>query len=358
MRQKSRAGQVHKPTDSVGRVRRYSDERLEAADFAAACLSLDTEAAATGATRWSMRGLVSRIARTDDLLPGLDSAGGPLEVNRLPAWQPGADEEPLDYLWVSRNHGGRVPPRQEQLAFLRSVEKRLTQEALLQRDFTSEAERLLSNAERRGWSVVCNDPFGNWGMGGLDSLMFSALLQQLFWFDGTDAARVAVGAGYSTKGHYTFALQDSAGQSLCFFVLAKFGWGFEGTYTMVNPTAPAEELNGAARTLMLVANALVISRYGDDVLLYGEANARNVPACLSAGYRLLPPRGIAEQEAVHHNVVWADNPIGPVDTVSRLEERVQPPDHASAEYINYALMRAANEVVSPYAKRALALLRQ
>ena len=145
-----------------------------------------------------------------------------------------------------------------------------------------------------------------------------------------------------------FGLEDASGDVLAMFILAQFDWGFEGTYTIVNSLLPRRQTTGAARLLMLLSNALVLARHGSGTLLYGEANVYNIRACISAGYEIVRPHF---SPRLHENVVWRDNPIGKlVDTHNEL--RGPPPGYRDQLYVDYALMRAKNEVILPFSSAA------
>ena len=338
-----------KPLDAVGRVRAYGEGLVDGDQFLETCARLDELCLTSGGSRWAVRALVPRhVDVTPDRL-GLVAPGGPLEVNRIAVRCDGDDH---DYLWVARNLHDRGPDESEVARFVAAVDRLCDYQEGYLADFGARAESLLSLVHERKLRLVCHDPQGEWGQRQVHPDVFAAALHQLFYFSHDDAARMVEGSGYSRHGHYVFGLEDDGRELLAMFVLAQFDWGFEGTYTMVNSTLSARRTAGAARLLMLLANALVLGRHGPDTVLYGEANLNNIKACISAGYTVIPPRLTV---GVHENVVWRDNPIGRlVGTDPHIV--VQPPSYHQEEYVDYALMQARNEVILPYVAAAQDLI--
>ncbi|MBD7979093.1 hypothetical protein H9642_18155 [Pseudomonadaceae bacterium Sa2CUA2] len=313
--------------------------------FRATASSLDAQLNAGASSRWTLRALVDHSAPSVALLPADTGVHGPLELNRLKVSSTCA--EGADYVWLSRNDGSRTPPIESQQRFIRTVQsKRVAQERIFS-EFDESARSLLDRAESRGLRVLCHDPYRQWGGAEPDAELFADLLVSYFHVPRADADEYAGGTGYGQGDHYVFAMTDETGSTLCFFVLAPFAWGFEGTFTMVDTRHPARALQGVARTLMLIANALVLDRHGVTTMLYGEANKANISACVSAGYGIVEPEGWSPDARLHRNVVWADNPMG---DGSAVPDRV--PLHSESSYENYALMLGRNDLIAPLAPRA------
>lgn len=339
-----------KDVDSVGRVRAYGDGLIPADAFLATCNNLERRCLAVGASRWAVRALVPRGVNVAPPSLELGANGAALEVNRLSVE---VDNTLLDYLWVARNLQDRGPSPDEISNFEATTNRMVDYQRNYIANFNDRTDKLLTLLEERKLGLVCHDPTGHWGQRLVDPAVFTSALQQLFYCNKRDAAAMVRGRGYSPHGHYVFGLENEARQLLAMFVLAQFDWGFEGTYTMVNSTLSPRLTSGAARVLMLLSNALVLSRHGSTTLLYGEANVHNMKACISAGYEVIPPK---LAPGVHQNVVWRDNPIGMLtNTDSHLS--VTPPHYRNEPYVDYALMRARNELLTPYIPVAQRCLR-
>lgn len=337
--------------DNVGRVRAYGEGVVPGDLFRHTCEDMDERCLDAGGSRWAVRALVPRDTFLAPEALVLSPSGGPLEVNRIRVTVGG---EPHDYLWVARNLHDRVPGADDVDRFTGSVVRLVDFQNGHFDEFGRRTEDLLATVDQRGLVVVCNDPLGEWGSHKVDPELFASVLQQLFYFRPEDAALMVEGKGYSRHGHYVFGLADQAGDVLAMFVLARFDWGFEGTYTMINPTLDPQRTRGAARVLMLLSNALVLSRHGMDTLLYGEANIYNIKACIYAGYEVVPPRLTPR---MHENIVWRDNPIG---SFGRIDAGLvaEPPGYRDVPYVDYALMRARNNLILPYADFASGLVRE
>lgn len=337
---------TQKQVDHLGRIKVVGNGAVSIDSYNAACLDARDRCLREGGSRWAVRAVVERELGKDlcfDPLVG----GGPIEVNRLELAGSGRE-----YVWVAQNNEVRAPRRDEVAAFAEAVQNLLDYQSEYDSRFQENAERLIAMGMERGLRLVCRDPLGEWGGGLVNREVFISALRQLFFFSESDAEAMANGRGYSQHGHYVFGLTNQDGTLLAMFVLAEFDWGFEGTYTMVNQTLPRSETFGAAPLLMLLANALVLARHGNETLLYGEANLKNIKACISAGYEIVPP---IFGDQVHQNVVWRDNPIGRLVTADR-EYGVLPESFKEVKYVDYSLMRARNDKVSAYISPAIGFI--
>ncbi|MFF7581297.1 hypothetical protein ACFZBE_41355 [Streptomyces sp. NPDC008061] len=172
------------------------------------------------------------------------------------------------YLWVSRNGAERVPDQAVQAETLQRMHRLDGYQRALAGRFQAETETLLNKAADAGLRIVCNDPRGDWGSERVDAQIFTRLISNLFYYDALTAALMLQGTGYSTHGHYLFALQAPNGAQLCYFMIAEWPWGWERTYTILDGryAGPSMRL-GAARILMVLANALFLGRHGADTLV-------------------------------------------------------------------------------------------
>jgi hypothetical protein len=221
--------------------------------------------------------------------------------------------------------------------------------------FRAETETLLDKAADAGLRVVCNDPRGDWGSERVDARTFTRLISNLFYYDAPTADLMLRGTGYSTHGHYLFALRAPNGAQLCYFMIAEWPWGWEGTYTMLDGRYAGPSIRlGAARILVLLANALFLGRHGADALVYGEANAMNMRPCIQSGYVGQVPHIIPGPHPVHVNVAWADHPVGTFGTEGQAPGT--PPSFTEAPYAHYSVGRLAPELVAPFTERALTFL--
>lgn len=298
-------------------------------------------------TRVSYRTLSVPRPHEDVEYPHLDG-WAQLEVNAVPL-----NDSDQKLLWISKNKMVRAPSEEYMKNFGKKIYSLLDYE--YKTNFNLASQELIDSAVSKKWKLRCNDPKAEWGTNQVHGDLFPALLRHLFYFDNETAIAMLHNEGYSADGHYVFSMENEWAQTLCVFVLAEFPWGFEGTYTMVNPTMSFREVNGAARLLMLLANSLVLSRHGEKTLLYGEANKSNIKAFLHAGYRICPPQ-IDPSASVHSNIVWRDNPIGNYDRGDEYRPTPVPPSHYEKEYADYAVMRADNLQIIPYIDDALRLL--
>lgn len=340
-------GLVRKPIDDIGRVRIYFDGRVPLSEYLDKCRLLEREITEGPASRWSVRGLVTDMPTDTELRERL-GAGGPIEVNRLPVRIAGREQE---YLWVSRNSPDRLPDADARQRFADRIAACGQFQDQVAPNFADHTRQLLDRARAAGLSLVCNDPFEEWGTDQVDADTFARLIGELFYVGPESARLMTRGRGYSTSWHYLFGLRDRAGELLAVFVLAKWPWGFEATYTMMNRAYAGDAVGaGGANLLMLLSSALLLSRHGTDTLVYGEANAANCRPCVQAGYRIVPLDLGGTDPLVHRNVVWADNPIGAPDTSA------EAPHHSIAEYISYVLMRLDTRAVAPFTDQALDFL--
>lgn len=340
-------GLVHKPIDDIGRVRIYFTRRISFPEYLDSCRMLEREITAGPASRWSVRGLVADAPSDAELRERL-GADGPIEVNRLPVRIAGRDQE---YLWVSRNSADRLPDADARQRFAARIAACERFQDQVTADFAQHTRQLLDRARAAGLRLVCNDPFEEWGTDQIDADTFTRLIGELFYVGPESARKMTQGRGYSTSWHYVFGLRDRDGELLAVFVLAKWPWGFEATYTMMNRAYAGSAVGaGGANLLMLLSSALLLSRHGPDTLVYGEANAANCRPCVQAGYRIVPLDLGGTDPLVHRNVVWADNPIGASGASP------EAPHHSVAEYISYVLMRLDTRAVEPFADQALDFL--
>lgn len=340
---------IHKPTDDVGRTRLYFTGTTGLPEFLDGCRLLDEQVRDGSASRWSVRALVPGPVSVAEL-GGALHGDVPIEVNLLPVRARG---ESATYVWVSRNSPDRSPGPDARRVFTTAVDRCLEFERNLAPRFAADIRAALERAGDAGLSIVCNDPEGRWGEDRVDGPTFTRLIGEAFYVDEATATAMLRGRGYSHLGHYLFALCDRSGELMAVFVLARWPWGFEATFTIMNAAYPGRPVVGVgpARLLMFAASALVLGRHGADTLLYGEANTANCRPCVQAGYRIHPPRlGVADP-LVHENVVWADNPIGGTGAGGT------PPHHGEVPYADYVLMSLDPARVLPHADRAASLLR-
>lgn len=344
---------VHKPVDDVGRSRMYFTGLADISDFVAKCRFLEGDLRRADGSRWTARALVS----DPGTLAGLHAAigvDGPLEVIRLPVEVDGGG---ATYLWVSRNIAARQPGAAARAAFLDSVDVHLGLQRSAEATFEDRAAAMLDAAAAAGLRLVCNDPFGEWGVDQLPRETFQRMVDQAFYVDRASAAELIEGRGYTFLWHYMFGLLGRDGELLCVFMLARWPWGFEATYTIQNRahlahlgrpghlgTASPGAGAGIANVLMFLANCLLLERHGPGQLVYGEANVANCRPCLDAGYEIVAPDIGVEHELVHQNVVWADNPIG---TPNRTP--YSPAPHFSERpYASYVLMTLNDAKLKPF----------
>ncbi|MGP4012523.1 hypothetical protein [Streptomyces sp. 4N124] len=335
----------------MGRTRAYLTQPASLEVHLRTCRALDAYTQRAGGSRWSLRGLVdSPVAPRDvaDML-AFDTA---IEVSQAPAV---VDGRLLTCLWIARNSPDRLPARHIRDEVFHEIQRVRAYQRELESLFHEQASAMLDRARDHGLSLVCNDPFGDWGFGAVDVEMFVRLLTHFFFVDPATAHRMAHGHGYSTGGNYVFGMNGPDGRMMCVFVMAVWPWGLEPTYTIIDRTQlePIVDLS-VASVLMLLANALVVDRHGPDTLVIGEANSLNARPCIQAGFEPLPPVFYDGDHPVHTNVVWADNPLGdfgaPYGSLTRI------PGYSEVPYTNYAVGVLAPHKAEPYRDTALEFL--
>lgn len=340
----------YKLSDDIGRSRAYCRGSMSSKEFIEICKYLDSRLISNQCSRWSARGIVKDDIDLSSLI-GIASPEAPIEVNRLPVNYNGQQQQ---YVWISRNSPSRSVNNEIKMDFINTLSKRIEFQQRQKLTFMRESEEMFDLARKSGLKLVCNDPFGEWGESRIKAKEFHNLIGSFFYGSEETASQMAEGRGYSTYHHYLFGIRSSSGELLGVFVLAKWPWGFEGTYTMVKPDRLVAKL-GIAKLMMLSANALLLSRYGDNHLIYGEANTANCRPCIQAGYDIIPVR-LGEADAnIHENVIWADNPIGEY-SVANTDSMSLPPTHLEQSYVNYALMRLDSTRVMPFIQQAYNIL--
>jgi hypothetical protein len=341
----------HRATDGMGRTRAYLSQPVSLEAYLETCRALAAYTRRAGGSRWSVRGLVNGPVSPREVADRLAS-GTAIEVSLAPAV---VDGQPLTCLWVARNDPDRLPARQVRDDVFAQIQKVRAQQRAMDPTFHQQARTMLDRAREHGLSLVCNDPFGDWGFGGVDVEMFVRLLTHFFYVEPEAARRMAHGEGYSTGGNYVFGMNGPDGRLMCVFVMAVWPWGLEPTFTIIDRTQlkPIIDLS-VASVLMLLANALIVDRHGRDTLVIGEANALNARPCIQAGFEPLQPVFDDGEHPVHTNVVWADNPLGdfgaPYGSVTRI------PSHREVPYINYGVGVLAPHKVEPFHAAALEFL--
>ncbi|MGX7671550.1 hypothetical protein [Plantactinospora sp. DSM 117369] len=338
----------HPPLDGMGRVRAYLTRPVPVGAYLRTCRALEAHTHGVGGSRWSLRGLVDDgpvSARNVADVLALDTA---IEVSQAPAV---VDGRPRTCLWVARNLPDRLPARHVRDDVFRQIQEVRAYQRGLDGVFHEQATAMLDRARQHGLSLVCHDPFGDWGSGGIDVEKFVRLVTHFFYLDPETARGMARGRGYSPGGNYLFGMNGPDGRLMCVFVMAAWPWGFEPTYTIIDrrQLGPILDLS-VASVLMLLANALVVDRHGRDVLVIGEANSLNARPCVQAGFEPMPPVFDDGEHPVHTNVVWADNPLGdftvPYGSVTRI------PDYREVPYTNYGVGVLAPGKVEPHRDRA------
>src|SRR5690606_5315191 len=111
----------------------------------------------------------------------------------------------------------------------------------------------INKAEKLGLRLVCNDPFGEWGEQKIGFSELYKFIGSYFYASKDEVKGLVNGIGYSTYHHYIFGIRSNSGELLAVYFLAKWPWGFEGTYTMVKPNRTRL---GLARILMLFSHVL------------------------------------------------------------------------------------------------------
>ncbi len=352
---------TYKPLDGEGRIRLYYADVVELSRFIADCQALDTELRGSAASRWTARGMVAEhepICQISEQLGKQDAA--PLEVVSLPVTAAGRD---VDYLWISRNAPDRLPARAARASFATSMELHRQFQEQWSARFHEHTDGMLRHARGAGLEVVCNDGLGDWGVDQLPRETFRTLVGEAFYVSRPAADALLEGRGYSPLGHAMFGLLDRRGELLCILMLARWPWGFEVTYGILNRSyvaAPAiadelRQVGSLGSVLMIAAVALHLARHGAGPLVYGEANVANCRPCIKAGFELAPLQLDPDQQ-VNRNVVWADNPIG-AHGASATEAGPHAPHHSVADYVSYALMTLAADKLMPHIGDATALLR-
>ncbi|MFI7124458.1 hypothetical protein ACIBQ1_02120 [Nonomuraea sp. NPDC050153] len=341
----------HQGLDGMGRARAYLTRPVPLDAYLGTCRALDTYARRAGGSRWSLRGVVDGPVSPRDVADRL-AHDTVIEVSQAPTV---VDGRRLTCLWVARNFPDRVPARHTRDEVFREIQKVRAAQRELDPVFHPRTGTMLDRARDHGLSLVCNDPFGDWGFGGVDVELFVRLLTHFFYVDPEAAQRMAHGHGYSTGGNYAFGMNGPDGRLMCVFVMAVWPWGLEPTYTIIDRTQlrPILELS-VASVLMLLANALVVDRHGRDTLVIGEANSLNARPCIQAGFEPLEPVFDDGDHPVHTNVVWADNPLGdfgvPYGSVTRV------PGYREVPYTNYGVGVLAPRKVERYRDAALEFL--
>jgi hypothetical protein len=148
------------------------------------------------------------------------------------------------------------------------------------------------------------------------------------------------GHGYSTSWNYLFSLLDKDSKQITSYMLAKWPWGIEGTYTLMHKDAPRGQ--NCAQILMLCANALVMEKHKGE-MVYGEANIWNAKPAIQAGFRALPS---SRSGNVIHNIVVADNPIR-LGELPEEAPNVTPPSYKEAPYVSYGVYRVDERLITP-----------
>ncbi|WP_328687652.1 hypothetical protein OHA74_55160 [Streptomyces phaeochromogenes] len=341
----------HHAVDGMGRARAYLTQPVSLDAHLRTCRALDAYTQRAGGSRWSLRGLVDSPVSPRDVadLLAFDTV---IEVSQAPTV---VDGRTLACLWTARNSPDRLPARHIRDDVFREIQHVRAYQRELDPVFHERALAMLGRARDHGLSLVCNDPFGDWGFGAVDVEMFVRLLTHFFYVDAETAHRMAHGHGYSTGGNYVFGMNGPDGQLMCVFVMAVWPWGLEPTYTIIDRTqlGPVVDLK-VASVLMLLANALVVDRHGRDTLVIGEANSLNARPCIQAGFE--PLRQVFDDgpHPVHTNVVWADNPLGDFSAPYGSATRI--PGYREVPYTNYGVGVLAPRKVEPFHDTALEFL--
>jgi hypothetical protein len=333
--------------DGMGRARSYLTDPVPVATFLRECAALDEYTRLAGGSRWSLRGLVDGPVPAHEVADrlALDTA---VEVSQAPTVVGG---QRLTCLWVARNAPDRLPPPETRDEVFRQIQHARMYQREVDPVFHQRARARLDRARAHGLRLVCNDPFGDWGFGGVDVDMFVRLLTHFFYVDARTARDMAHGTGYATGGNYVFGMNGPDGRLMCVFVMALWPWGLEPTYTIIDrkQLQPIVDLS-VASVLMLLANALIVDRHGRESLVIGEANALNARPCVQAGFEPLPPVFDDGPHPVHTNVVWADNPLG--DFTAPYGSATRVPDYREVPYTNYGIGVLAPRKVEPYRDEA------
>lgn len=340
----------YKPVDDIGRTRAYIRSVVSIEQYLIICKKLDSEIDDENCSRWTVRGIVNNCPAAEIISEKL-STDTFVEINALPIIHDGVNQT---FLWVSRNSKSRVVTGGTRKEFSDNLQKHISFQQDYALRFNSSSSELFDMAKKNEWSLVCNDPFSEWGENKISKTEFFSFLKSYFYVDEKTAELMLQGRGYSTYNHYLFGLKDKSGELLGVFVLAKWPWGFEGTYTMVKPSKKIGR--GVAKILMLASNALLVSRYGNDHLIYGEANTANCRPCIQAGYEIVPPDLKSGMPNYQRNIIWADNPIGNYKGEDDIKHDMSPPNHKDSQYASYALMKLDNNKVKKFVKDSFQLL--
>lgn len=337
---------LQKLMDRIGRSQIYFSEPQSSSGLLSAFHELGRFTAGKGGSRWWARGLVTDTIAGADLRAASVSSS-PLELTQMPAR--GEDGRMMTFVQIAQNSEDRLPSAVRRDTFITQARECIDFEEKISADFHDRAEALVDAAREAGVSLVCNDPTGEWG-NGITGEVFRRLIKSVFFVNDEAASSMLLGHGYSPMWHYLFGIRGADDQLTHAMVYAKWPWGFEATYIMKDNTHKGPQLRHAASLLALLSSALVIGRHGGDSLCYGETNAASSKGGALAGFRICRPDIVTDGPLVHHNVLWAENPLGYSSTAQNGD--APPPPYTQWEYENYTPVMLDHSKVQPYRKDA------
>lgn len=144
-------------------------------------------------------------------------------------------------------------------------------------------------------------------------------------------------SGYSTSWHYLFGLVDQSGNQLGTYMLAKWPWGIEGTYTILRKNAPRGQ--NCAQILMLFSNALIVDKYRDE-LFYAEVNKWNARPAIQAGFHIVAP---SRSHNCVKNIITSVNPTR-LGELAESDPDLIPPSYREVPYTSYGIVGMRNNV--------------
>lgn len=342
-------------TDKIGRYRVYINKPININQYIDSCMNATVAINKNPEfSRWSVRAILQEDHIFD--IANKLSVLGDIELNKFNIKI--MDQDHI-FVWTSKNKPERNPSDIDISFHHKKIEDRYIFQEQYQNRHIDESFSIINNAINNKLSLVCLDPTKEWGDKGICKFSFSSLMKSYFYSDNEYCNFLLKNSGYSLW-HYLFGIKDSLGNLLGTFIIAKWPWGFEGTYTIIKPHKEIIQMR-LPKLLMLLSYALIIERHGDHHLIYGEANLSNMRACIESGCKIAKPSIINTGSSnIYTNVVFSDNPMGKYNQEIFDNPTLPPPyppSYKECKYTNYSVMSVDTDLIKPFIRSAYEMLR-
>jgi hypothetical protein len=306
--------------------------QASAQEYLDACVLMDAQLCSRSISRFIIRGVVDARFNEQKIISSISPHEGILEINRL------SIDSTKDFLWIARNTKDRALTNEALNRFILKIRSNANKVHTTEASFQTEADKLYEIAGKNKFRIICNDPTGEFGKNRIDLRAYTSLMRGYFYTSRADCLKYWNCHGYAPGGHYLFGLIDQYNNLLGTYMMAKWPWGIEGTYTTIRRGVP-RNLN-CAQTMMLFSTALVLNKYKNE-LFYGEANAWNARQGIQSGFRILPPSLFSNYVT---NVETADNAIRLDGELKEGDDDLIPPSYRETQYACYGIYSLGKEL--------------